>query len=123
MHSQHGILHVLGLRLVVHHGVTQHFGHFLDNHLRHVAVVSAIEHAEQRLVGVEPQLLQYADTQSDASPQHRRSCTTFERIAHDQQINENETASFWETGKNTKKLKQIGALQRGSEALQKTFKI
>jgi len=58
VHGEHGVLHEVGRRVVVHHGIAQHLGHPLDAQLRHVAVVTAVEHPEQRLVRVEPQLLQ-----------------------------------------------------------------
>ena len=63
MHSQYGILHVVGRCVMVHHGITQDFGHSFNTQLRYVAVVSAVEHTKQRLVTVESQLLQYADAQ------------------------------------------------------------
>jgi len=63
VHGEHGVLHVVGGRLVVHHGVAKHFRHPADDQSRHVVVVTAVEDAEQRLVRVESQLLQYTHAQ------------------------------------------------------------
>ena len=57
---------------MVHHSVTQHFGHLVDDDMRHVVVVSAVKHAKQRLIGVEAQLFQNTHTQPACHSQNNQ---------------------------------------------------